>query len=851
MIDPRIEPLLIRWLHALDQAEMTALLERRPDVTDGAPVQDLADLADRLVEPWGALQAIGYLPLPAVQVLEVLAAAGDGASIARAIAVLRPQECSPAEAVRVADGVNAAVDALIGVGLIWPGGDRHKSPLDPTAPLIVSPGVRAVIPSPLGLGRCVRDLAGQTNSPTLQRITRRWGLDVVKRKADLVDAVATQLGSPDSVWRIADSAPVTVLETLLDIADDRARAGGGPIHRRVNEFAVGNLYIDDMWMSAHFGARPGIPRVAATWAWENGLALASSEMSINALEDALPSEVLLALLGTEFTPPFDSVQPPLATVQVDAGRTHNAASAAVMDALAVIMAVYEYVAGHPIALLKSGGVGSRELARVTKATGVSALDLRLALELGDWIGLLTGVDGVLDVSPAFEEWRRTAPAERVVDLFAAWVSCPITATVDRDEDGRAIPALTRGGGQPDLTRLLLLGALHDLPDGLGIADPTLLGAALTWRTPLAPTSAEALVATWAEAERLGVIVQGRLSGLGATLLEGDQEAAVEAARVLLPESGGGMLLGGDLTVVVPGHPEADTVDLLNAVADRESHGTVSMWRLSADSVRRALDDGWMLDDIRSSLRAAAGADIPQPMEYLLADVGRRHGRIVVRPAVAVVVSEDEALLAEIGVHRALRPLGLRRVAPTVLVATEEPARVLEGLRAAGYMPAEADSDGEPVIRVGRPGGGERRSRLGAGVGPVRNVRPQVSTVTMADILPGAVQGESDAELARRLLRGDPAPPGTIIGREPVELVLAIHEAAPGLSVRQVRLLALAATDAAPVWIRYRANSGSVTERIVSDVEISAGLVYGWCHLRDAERVFKLSGLLDVRPTPVR
>lgn len=135
MIDPRIEPLLIPWLHALDPAELTCLLERRPDIADGVPVQDLADLADRLVEPWGALQAISRLPLPVVQVLEVLAAVGDGASIARAIAVLRPQECSPAEAVRIADGVRAAVDDLVGVALVWPGGGGHKSPLDPTTPL--------------------------------------------------------------------------------------------------------------------------------------------------------------------------------------------------------------------------------------------------------------------------------------------------------------------------------------------------------------------------------------------------------------------------------------------------------------------------------------------------------------------------------------------------------------------------------------------------------------------------------------------------------------------------------------------------------------------------------------------
>ena len=141
-------------------------------------------------------------------------------------------------------------------------------------------------------------------------------------------------------------------------------------------------------------------------------------------------------------------------------------------------------------------------------------------------------------------------------------------------------------------------------------------------------------------------------------------------------------------------PTAAVSALLDSCADRESRGAAVVWRFSPASVRRAMDEGAAADEL------VAGADrrsprptCRRPLTYLIGDVHRRHGSLVVQPALCCVRSADEALLIEVAAHRSLRTLRPHLLAPTVIAFQAEPTVVLGALRAAGYLPVPADEDG--------------------------------------------------------------------------------------------------------------------------------------------------------------
>lgn len=84
---------------------------------------------------------------------------------------------------------------------------------------------------------------------------------------------------------------------------------------------------------------------------------------------------------------------------------------------------------------------------------------------------------------------------------------------------------------------------------------------------------------------------------------------------------------------------------------------------------------------------AEGGRLPQALDYLIEDVGRRHGRIRVQPAGCCLCGDDEALLTEILHTRSLAALQLVRLAPTVLASAKPEKETLAALRAAGFAPA--------------------------------------------------------------------------------------------------------------------------------------------------------------------
>ncbi len=382
-------PTFDEWLGALDAPALEQLIALRPDATLGAPVQDMADLAERLSHPASVAAVVHEIPTPALQALDALAALGVSASEQRLADLLAPGPRRPQEH---ADAVADWLAHLFVSGLAWPDGDRVR----------LNPGVLAVLPCPLGVGQSAALLVPEVSAEALHKVARRWGVDVPKRKADVVDAVLTTLGDPAAVRRIAGAAPSGVTDVLLSRARDAAARMEGTAG------ADGGLP-DYLRTPGAFGQY----RIASAWAVDNGLAFGPM---FDPLHAELPSEVLLALADSDRRAPFAPDEPVLTTAPLAPEQAATAASASVTELVGTVMATLEHLLRAPVSMLKSRGVGAREISRLAKAVDGTTGDVRLALELAAHLGLLgSGGPGRLGVGEEFARWRRLPPARRAAE----------------------------------------------------------------------------------------------------------------------------------------------------------------------------------------------------------------------------------------------------------------------------------------------------------------------------------------------------------------------------------------------------------------------------------------------------
>lgn len=836
------------WLDSRTDDQLQSLLEVRPDLQRGAPVLGLDDLARRLENPRSVSSILMSLPTPAVEVMEAVTALDTQASLPRLSALLD-------DGGRDADEQRRAVlhwlHVLESVGLAWPTDDRWTA----------NSGVHHVLINPLLLGPPARLLAQDLTVARLTRLYAGFGVSPPARKAELVAGLNALYADAARIRKAVAQAPQPIVDSLTRHVDELARASmsGARALEEDEEYwtpEAQRLLREELTMNR--------------WAIDAGLAFTEggSTYAYSYAPARYPAEVLLALVPPTYRAPFHPEPPPLPTAQVSEEQTERDSAAAVTGLLAAQMAVLEQTLRTPVKLLKSGGVGARELTRLSKGLGVGTAEVRLALELGASLGFYrNGPD--LRAGSEFETWRSGSPAERAADLLLTWWRETAPPTRERDAEGKARPALAAraDGGSPPavLVTTLLLG----LEEDAAVTGPDPVLDRLAWAHPLADLDTEDLHCAWEEAARFGVVRDGRLTRLGRAVLTGDAEPVRSVLEDLLPGESGEVLFGSDLTVVVPGSPGAAVVDLLDALAVRESHGVGATWRVSEASVREALDRGYPVDVLLAELREVAGQALPQPLEYLLRDVERRHGRIGVRPAACVVVSEDESLIAELAATKVLRSLGLTAVAPTVLVGTKDVPATLAALRKAGYLPVEQETDGARTVQVRARGPvAERSPEL---------TRPDEQSTDEAEAQSPGGQDElehlSEEDFAALLDRGPDPSYLTAAARrpryrreEPAELVARLRSGGtppvevvdPGLLAQlegwarrlrpeDVRHLAAAVTAGEDVLIRYRNENGNETDRRVSSLQVSAGYLTGYCHLRRDERFFRLNRILSVVP----
>jgi len=467
---------------------------------------------------------------------------------------------------------------------------------------------------------------------------------------------------------------------------------------------------------------------------------------------------------------------------------------------------------EPAPVLKAGGLGVRDLRRIARELDTDERGAALVAETLLGAGMVA--DSATATNPEWlpttlvDPWAVATPANQWATLAAAWLDLPrLPGLVGmRDAKDKVLAPLSDDLRRPPapLERRRILSALAELRGGAGVGAPDDLAAVLAWRAPRRGGRLRDEIVRWtlAEATALGLVALGALTGAGRALLDDGPAPAAKRMADSMPDPLDHVLVQADLTVVAPGPLEPALAVDMAAVADVESAGSATVYRVTEASVRRALDSGRTAEELQELFRTRSRTPVPQGLTYLIDDVARRHGRLRGGTAASFLRCDDPVLLAEVVAHPAATRLELRRIAPTVLVSPVPLADVLEELRGAGFAPAAEDAHGQ-VLDL-RPAG----LRLPA---PARQRRP----------VTGSLSPERAAAMVEQLRAGDMAA-GTRRGRT----VSLTGGTGATDTAATLALLREAIEQNNQVWIDFVDSRGVASQRVVDPFRVGGGILEG-------------------------
>ncbi|MDX8143558.1 helicase-associated domain-containing protein [Lentzea sp. BCCO 10_0061] len=529
----------------------------------------------------------------------------------------------------------------------------------------------------------------------------------------------------------------------------------------------------------------------------------------------LPREIALELRGGRPLGPIQVTEPKpkITTLQQSSVDATGGG-----EALELVRHVENLIASwsaEPAPVLRTGGLGVRELRKVAKDLDVDERRAALLIEL------VVGADMAANTEASEPEWMPTTKADvwlaattevRWATIAHAWLELPrLPALVGRrDEKDKLFNPLADEirRAQAPRDRRWVLEALGAFPKGTSISNPTELAALLAWRAPRRGGRQRDELVRWTveEGTAVGVLALGSITSAGRVLLEEGPGHAAKALGDALPAPLDHVLVQADLTVVAPGRLEPELADELALVANVESAGSATVYRISEATVRRALDSGRTADELQELFKTRSRTPVPQSLSYLIDDAARRHGRLRGGAAGSFLRCDDSVLISEVLAHPEAGRLELRRIAPTVLVSPLPLADVLDGLRSAGFAPAAEGPDGQ-VLDL-RPGGRRTTPRQ-------RTARKPVSPAVPAD--------ERLGELVRLVRAGDRAA-ATPRG----ERVAVPGHLGAGPSAT-LSLLQQAARARRRVLVGFVDSHGTAAQRVIEPHVVGGGVLEGYDH----------------------
>ncbi|WP_151084418.1 helicase-associated domain-containing protein [Nocardioides cynanchi] len=543
----------------------------------------------------------------------------------------------------------------------------------------------------------------------------------------------------------------------------------------------------------------------------------------------VPGEVQVALRGGRALREPLAEAPEVAWSERDSGQVDHTAAGAAFDVVRRVELLVDHWGTRPPIALRNGALSARDLKAAAETVQLDLAATALVAEVAAAAHLAAtwpDADGNPAWTPteAYDAWSDEPAAVRWAVLARAWLDTERVPGLvgSRDDQGKPRNAL-----DPDLvarsapeTRRMALTALADLPPGRVLAagtGPASVVARVAWLRPRRlPSRADQVVSALDEAAHLGLTALGGLASYARLLLAGDDPAP--ALEALLPDEVDQVLIQADLTAVAPGPLVRERARDLHLMADVESRGQATVYRFTPSSVRRAFDAGWAAHEVHSFLEQVSRTPVPQPLSYLVDDAARTFGTIRVGHAEAFLRADDEAALTEVLHHSRAGSLGLRRIAPTVLVSTTPLEVLLPRLRELGVSPLVEAIDG--TVHVSRPDRQRARPKVAR-----RTIADARQEARLAQVVTAIRAGDRVVEA-----RGAPAPALTPMGS-----LTALREAAEG---------------GRTVLIAYVDNHGAATERLVDPLRVDGGVLTARDHRADDVRTFAVHRIRSVNPVDV-
>ncbi|MDQ0745306.1 hypothetical protein QFZ62_002614 [Clavibacter sp. B3I6] len=494
---------------------------------------------------------------------------------------------------------------------------------------------------------------------------------------------------------------------------------------------------------------------------------------------AWPAE---GLPGADALARLDPPAPLAAVPRTDPAEVDRRAGESAFAAVVSVAALVDALLHEPARELSRGGMSLPDARRLAAALGADVDDVPVVLSIAARAGLVARTGRTWSAAVASDVWSGLPTPARWEALAASWLE--------------ALAPATRS----------ILAERADASWGAGLLDSVL------WRFPGGSAWIGARITAFTrDAGLLGITTGDVPSSAGRALLTSGPEAAAAALAPHLPAEVDRVYLQHDLTIVSPGPLDPAVESRLLSVADAEGRGLAASYRVSADSVTRALASGQTVDAVRSFLAGISLTGIPQPLDYLLDETAARFGRLRIRPAApsdaapdarTAVVSDDATLLATLLVDRDLAPLRLTRAAVGVLVSAAPPEAVERALAAARLGPVREDADGERIAPA---------PRTSPAPGPARDPEPDAADALVARVRAADGPDDGAAWTARQL---------------------------------EVAIRAKAA-----VRVRVRMPDGREVDHVLEPASVAGGRLRARDRVADVERTLPLSSIVSLSPGP--
>ena len=542
----------------------------------------------------------------------------------------------------------------------------------------------------------------------------------------------------------------------------------------------------------------------------------------------LPREVAIALRGGKIHKERFIKQPSLSGAKRIELQVNLAAIANISTVLRWVEELLNFWADEPADALRAGGLGVRDLKIISTHLGVDESCTAFVAELA-YLASLISIDADDRILPSnkFDIWLMQTPADRWQMLASQWlITSRVSGLVGRVE-AKNVAALGPELDRVNAARVRAL-TLELLRENQGIAPEwNSFKEVLSWRAPVRRNSSlQDELAEWTlrEAEWLGITGQGSLSKFGSQFLNGDDLSSINED---LPKTVDHILIQSDNTAIAPGPLEHEISQALAMMAEIESRGGATVYRFTESTIRRALDHGKTGDEIKTFLVKTSKTPMPQPLEYLIADVAKKHGKLRVGNTSSFIRCEDTALISQIMNDKKLEILALRRISPEVVICDMDATDAMRVLRECGYLPAGESANGMILT-------GPKSNRALTKPRPPR----VIGEVEIPD-------SESLKTAIRALRTGEKSTYRQTRLRQVASE--ALGQLPRTTANETMEILNQFIIDEKTLSIGYADNNGGVTHRIIDPIRISAGALIARDHATGEVQSFRIPRITGVAP----